>query len=106
MLFRSFHAAHNSAQTPQGIEQGDYHLLESLVFDMEDERLEESRWHPDFWVGQLCGQNTEGGASLEGDKCGVWLWQCHCQTTMPLSSYNAIIKLPPGTRDTSRRLAW
>lgn len=25
---------------------------------------------------------------------------------MPLSSYNAIIKLPTGTRDTSRQLAW
>ena len=43
-----FHAAHNSAQTPQGTEHENF--LEGLVFDMEDERLEELRWHPDFWT--------------------------------------------------------
>lgn len=39
-----FHAAHNSAQTPQGIEHENF--LEGLVFDMEDERLEELRCDP------------------------------------------------------------
>lgn len=49
-----------SAQTPQGIEHENF--LEVLVFDMEDERLEELRWNPDFWIVQFCGQKTEGGA--------------------------------------------
>lgn len=56
-----FHAAHNSAQTPQGTEHENF--LEGLVFDMEDERPEELRWQPDFWIGQFCGQKTEGGAN-------------------------------------------
>ena len=34
-------------------------LLEDLVFVVQDGSLEESKWHPGLWTGQLHGQNTE-----------------------------------------------